>query len=39
MIMALMIADFSFDNKYKTILTVDDYELVRHIDKLNLFGE
>ena len=39
MLMALMIAGFKFDDKYKAILTVDDFALVSHLEKLNLFGE
>lgn len=39
MLMALMIADFNFDDKYKAILTVDDFDLVSHIEKLDLFGD
>ena len=39
MLMALMIAGFTFDDKYKAILSVDDFALVSHLEKLNLFGE
>lgn len=38
-LIALMIVDFTFDDKYKKILTEDDFALVSQIKQLNLFGE
>ena len=38
-LIALMVVDFTFDDKYKKILTEDDFELVSQIEQFHLFGE
>lgn len=38
-LIALMVVDFTFDDKYKKILTEDDFEFVSQIKQFHLFGE